>query len=77
LRGRAGVHWTGSTPWGRDWPIDAGGAAAAAVSAALDHHVRTGAHLFGSLSAPAAEPLYAGLGFAIVDHAQMGHVEGP
>jgi len=53
------------------------GAAAAAVSAALDHHVRTGAHLFGLLSDPEAEPLYTGLGFAVVDHAQMWHVEGP
>ena len=52
------------------------GAAAAAVSAALDHHVRTGAHLFGLLSAPDAEPLYAGLGFAVVDHARVWHVEG-
>ena len=34
------------------------GAAAAAVSAALDHHVRTGAHLFGLLSDPDAEALY-------------------
>jgi hypothetical protein len=53
------------------------GAAAAAVSAALDHHVRTGAHLFGLLSDPAAEPLYASLGFVVVDHAQMWQVEGP
>jgi len=53
------------------------GAAAAAVSAALDHHVRTGAHLFGLLSDSAAEPLYASLGFAVVDHAQMWRVEGP
>jgi GNAT superfamily N-acetyltransferase len=53
------------------------GAAAAAVSAALDHHVRTGAHLFGLLSDPDAEALYASLGFAVVDHAQMWHVERP
>jgi hypothetical protein len=53
------------------------GAAAAAVSAALDHHVRTGAHLFGLLSDPDAEPLYASLGFSVVDHAQMWHVEAP
>ncbi|MCX6363059.1 MAG: hypothetical protein NTW58_02595 [Actinobacteria bacterium] len=51
------------------------GAAAAAVSAALDHHVRTGAHLFGLLSDPAAESLYAGLGFSVVDHAQIWRVE--
>ena len=51
--------------------------AAAAVSVALDHHVRTGAHLFGLLSDPAAKPLYASLGFAVVDHAQMWRVEGP
>ena len=53
------------------------GAAAAAASAALDHHVRTGAHLFGLLSDPDAEPLYASLGFAVVDHARMWHVERP
>ena len=53
------------------------GAAAATLSAALDYHVRAGAHLFGLLSAPDAEPLYAGLGFAVVDHARIWHVEGP
>jgi hypothetical protein len=53
------------------------GAAAAAVSAALDHHVCSGARLFGLLSAPTAEPLFAGLGFSVVDHAQIWHVEGP
>lgn len=53
------------------------GAAAAAVSAALDHHVRSGARLFGLLSAPDAEPLYTSLGFAVVDHVQMWHVERP
>jgi hypothetical protein len=53
------------------------GAAAAAVSAAIDYHARTGAHLFGLLSAPGAEPLYAGLGFSVVDHARIWHVEGP
>ena len=53
------------------------GAAAAAVSVALDHHVRTGAHLLGLLSDPAAKPLYASLGFAVVDHAQMWRVDGP
>jgi GNAT superfamily N-acetyltransferase len=53
------------------------GAAAAAVSAALDHHVSRGAHLFGLLPDPAAQPLYASLGFAVVDHAQVWRVEGP
>jgi GNAT superfamily N-acetyltransferase len=53
------------------------GAAAAALSAALDHHVRMGAHLFGLLSDPDAEALYASLGFAAVDHAQIWGVEVP
>lgn len=53
------------------------GAAAAAVSAALDHHIRTGAHLFGLFSAPAAEGLYASLGFTVIDHAQIWGVEAP
>jgi GNAT superfamily N-acetyltransferase len=44
------------------------GAAAAAVSAAMDHHVGRGAHLFCLFSAPAAEPLYRSLGFGVVDH---------
>lgn len=43
------------------------GAAAAALSAALDHHVARGAHLFCLVSSPAAEPLYQGLGFTVVD----------
>jgi hypothetical protein len=37
--------------------------------------VRTGAHLFGLLSDPDAEALYASLGFAVVDHAQIWGVE--
>ncbi len=45
------------------------GAGAAAASAAVDHQLRAGAHWFGLLSAPAAEPFYAGLGFVAVDHA--------
>ncbi|HEY5387085.1 MAG TPA: GNAT family N-acetyltransferase [Thermoleophilia bacterium] len=53
------------------------GAAAAAVSGALDYHVRTGARLFGLLSDPDAEALYASLGFAVVDHARIWRVEGP
>ena len=53
------------------------GAAAAAVSAALDHHVRLDAHLFGLLSAPDAERLYASLGFSVVDHVDVWRVEGP
>ena len=43
------------------------GAGHAAVAGALDHHIAAGAHLFGLLSAPAAERLYADLGFAPVD----------
>ena len=39
------------------------------MSAAIDHELRAGAHWFGLLSAPAAEPFYAGLGFVAVDHA--------
>ena len=50
------------------------GAAAAAVSAAIDHHVARGAHLFCLVSAPAAEPLYRGLGFTVVDHPDVWHV---
>ena len=44
------------------------GAGAAAMTAAVDHQMRAGAHWFGLLSAPAAEPFYAGLGFVTVDH---------
>jgi hypothetical protein len=44
------------------------GAAAAAVSAAIDHHVARDAHLFCLVSSPEAEPLYTGLGFTVVDH---------
>jgi hypothetical protein len=44
------------------------GAGAAAVSAVVDHQLRAGAHWFGLLSPPAAEPFYAGLGFVAVDH---------
>jgi GNAT superfamily N-acetyltransferase len=52
------------------------GAAAAAVSAALDHHLSTGAHWSGLLSAPEAEPFYTGFGFVVVDHAAVWIVEG-
>jgi hypothetical protein len=38
------------------------------VSAAVDHQLRAGAHWFGLLTAPDAEPFYAGLGFVTVDH---------
>jgi hypothetical protein len=44
------------------------GAAAAALSAAMDHHVAAGAHLFCLISGQDAEPLYQGLGFTAVDH---------
>ena len=50
------------------------GAASAALSAAVDHHVRGGAHLFCLLSATKAEPLYAGLGFVAVDHPVLWRV---
>ncbi len=52
------------------------GAATAAVSAALDHHLSAGAQWFGLLSAPRAEPFYAGFGFVVVDHASVWTVEG-
>ncbi|HEY5168587.1 MAG TPA: GNAT family N-acetyltransferase [Thermoleophilia bacterium] len=45
------------------------GAGATAVSAAIDHELRAGAHWFALLSAPDAEPFYAELGFVTVDHA--------
>lgn len=44
------------------------GAGGCAVSAAVDHQLRAGARWFGLLSAGAAEPFYAGLGFVAVDH---------
>jgi hypothetical protein len=44
------------------------GAAAAAMTAVVDHQIAAGAHWFGLLSALAAEPFYAGLGFVTVDH---------
>jgi GNAT superfamily N-acetyltransferase len=52
------------------------GAGAAAMSAALDHHLGAGAQWFGLLSAPQAEPFYAGFGFVVVDHASVWTVEG-
>ena len=52
------------------------GAGAAAVSAALDHHLRAGAHWFGLFSAPSAEQFYSGLGFVTVDHAAVWEVAG-
>ena len=52
------------------------GAAAAAVSAAIDHDMAAGARWFGLLSTPAAEPFYAGLGFVVVDHASTWVLEG-
>lgn len=45
------------------------GAGAAAVSAAVDHHLRVGARWFALFSSPQAEPFYSGLGFVAVDHA--------
>jgi hypothetical protein len=52
------------------------GAAAAAVSAALDRHIEAGTHWFGLLSAPDAEAFYAGFGFVAVDHAAVWAVAG-
>jgi len=51
-------------------------AGAAAVSAVLDFYLSAGAHWFVLLSAPAAEPFYAGFGFVAVDHAPAWIVEG-
>jgi hypothetical protein len=51
------------------------GAAGAAVSAAIDHHLGLGARWFGLLSSPDAEPFYAGLGFVAVDHASAWVLE--
>jgi hypothetical protein len=45
------------------------GAAAAAVSAAIGHHLGAGARWFALFSPPAAEPFFAGRGFVAVDHA--------
>ncbi len=53
------------------------GAASEALSAAIDHHVGEGAHLFGLVSVPGAEPLYAGLGFVAVDHLRGWLVPAP
>jgi hypothetical protein len=50
------------------------GAASAALTAAVDHHIARGAHLFCLQSAPDAEPLYRSLGFGVVDHPAMWHV---
>ena len=44
------------------------GAATAALSAAIDHHVARGAHLFCLVSSAAIQQLYVGLGFTVVDH---------
>jgi len=51
------------------------GAGSAAASAAIDHHLESGAHWFGVLAAPNAEPFYAGLGFVAVDHASTWVLE--
>lgn len=50
------------------------GAATAALSAAVDHHVARGAHLFCLVSPGEAEPLYQGLGFTVVDHPAVWRV---
>jgi hypothetical protein len=59
----AGIYAVGTKVAHRDR-----GAGAAAMTAVVDHQIRAGAHWFGLLSAPPAEPFYAGLGFATVDH---------
>jgi hypothetical protein len=51
------------------------GAATAALSAALDHHIAAGAHVFCLFSTAEAEQLYRSLGFAAVDHADVWRVE--
>ncbi len=51
------------------------GAGAAAVSAAVDHHVRGGAHLFVLLAATDAEPFYESLGFVVADRPRCWVVE--
>ena len=53
------------------------GAASEALSAAIDYHVNEGAHLFGLVSVPGAEQLYAGLGFVAVDHLRGWLVPAP
>lgn len=52
------------------------GAASAAVSAAIDHCVAKGAHWCVLFSEPDAEPVYAGLGFVVVDRGDQWSVEG-
>jgi GNAT superfamily N-acetyltransferase len=52
------------------------GAGASAMSAAIDHQLRAGAHWFGLLSAQDAEPFYAELGFVAVDHASAWVIPG-
>jgi hypothetical protein len=53
------------------------GAASAAMTAAIDHHVKGGARLFVLHSSAQAEPLYKSLGFAVVDHPALWIVPGP
>lgn len=50
------------------------GAATAALSAAIDHHVARDAHLFCLVSPGDAEPLYRALGFTAVDHPAVWRV---
>jgi hypothetical protein len=51
------------------------GAAATAVTAAIEHGMEAGARWFGVFSPPAAEPFFAGLGFVPVDHAGVWVLE--
>ena len=65
-----GVYAVGTRP-----SLQRRGAAAAAMTAAMDHHIARGARLFCLQSAPDAEPLYRSLGFGVVDHPAMWLVD--
>ena len=51
------------------------GAASAAVSAAIAHHLDHGAHLFGLMASDAGAPVYSRLGFATVELTPVWSVE--
>jgi GNAT superfamily N-acetyltransferase len=51
------------------------GAAAAAVTAAIEHGMDAGARWFGLFSPAVAEPFFTGLGFVAVDHAGVWVLE--
>ncbi len=52
------------------------GAAATAVTAAIEHGMDAGGRWFGVFSPRAAEPFFAGLGFVAVEHASTWVLEG-